>query len=124
MPAQSLRTTYGQLKGKERSCPKPDATPVEAFRIFYSSGSGPGGRRFKSSRPDHFFHTLTNREVGRLVLAQVTHRGNPHKHCAMWPCMSAGTLPKTSTGVNQGVPKALIRWRFIRENLTRSLAIA
>ena len=54
-----LRTTYGQLRGGNNVfCPVSDARQsVYGIEIL---GSGPGGRWFKSFRPDHYFPSRFN----------------------------------------------------------------
>ena len=50
---QSLGPTSVQFKGRVNGRKVPEATPDAALRCFLPPFSGPGGRRFKSSRPDH-----------------------------------------------------------------------
>jgi hypothetical protein len=59
-------------------------------------GSGPGGRRFKSSLPDQLFSKLLTvlakpSEPTDLVLAQVLERSDPHKYCTR--CSSTDIEP-------------------------------
>src|ERR1700691_1569225 len=47
-------------------------------------GSGPGGRRFKSSLPDHFFSAIYNRVKVQKCDPLVTHQGGQfHFHAAL-----------------------------------------
>ena len=60
-------------------------TPGQRLRLFALPGSGPGGRRFKSFRPDHFLQALTP----NFVLCAAPDTGVPGTPLAIAPHRSS-----------------------------------
>src|SRR5579872_7238425 len=55
-PSETIRLNYFQTAARNRfNINQLETTDFHKFQNRLESGSGPGGRRFKSSLPDHYF---------------------------------------------------------------------
>jgi hypothetical protein len=73
-------------------------------------GSGPGGRRFKSSLPDHSFQSLTiSGSPSTVAVADCVTVGFPNRHCCLAACLR---MPARVVLCMPTLPTAQIRFEL------------